>query len=155
MLTAELAQPQTGTTAAINTIVDLLLIQFLRAYLTRHPQEQTGSWLAAMHDPVVRDALTRVHAQPEHPWTTTTLAAATNVSRATLSRHFRTALGQTPGAYLTQWRIDLASLHLRDTQEPIESISATVGYGSPHAFSRAFKHARGITPSQYRSRPRT
>ncbi|WP_328330534.1 MULTISPECIES: AraC family transcriptional regulator [unclassified Streptomyces] len=154
LLAAELAQPQIGTTAAINSIVDLLLVQFVRAWLDRHPLEQTGSWLGAMRDPVVRDALACVHAQPGHPWTTETLAAATSVSRATLSRRFRSALGQTPGAYITQWRIDLASVRLRDTDEPVESISGAVGYASPHAFSRAFRRARGTAPGEYRSRLR-
>ncbi|MGC5568456.1 cupin domain-containing protein [Streptomyces sp. FR-108] len=154
LLAAELAQPQLGTTAAVNSIVDLLLVQFVRAWLARHPQEQSGSWLGAMRDPVVRDALTRVHARPEHPWTTDTLAAATSVSRATLSRRFRSALGQTPGAYVTQWRIDLAAVRLRDTDEPVESISGAVGYGSPHAFSRAFRRVRGVAPGEYRSRLR-
>ncbi|MDO0924077.1 AraC family transcriptional regulator [Streptomyces sp. TG1A-8] len=154
LLRAELAQPQIGTTAAINSIVDLLLVQFVRAWLARHPEEQSGSWLGAMRDPVVRDALACVHAQPEHPWTTETLAAATSVSRATLSRHFQSALGQTPGAYVTQWRIDLASVRLRDTDEPVESISSAVGYASPHAFSRAFRRVRGTAPGEYRSRLR-
>lgn len=152
LLTAELAQPQIGATAAVNSIVDLLLVQFVRAWLARHPQERSGSWLGAMRDPVVRDALACVHARPEHPWTTETLAAATRVSRATLSRHFRSALGQTPGAYVEQWRMDLASVRLRDTDEPVESISGAVGYGSPHAFSRAFRRARGMSPGEYRSR---
>ncbi|MGW3966557.1 cupin domain-containing protein [Amycolatopsis sp. NPDC005003] len=154
LLTAELAQPQIGTTAAVNSIVDLLLVQFVRAWLARNPEELSGSWLDAMRDPVVRDALARVHAQPERPWTTETLAAATSVSRATLSRHFRAVLGQTPGAYLTQWRMDLASVRLRDTDEPVESISDAVGYGSPHAFSRAFRRVRGMAPGEYRSRLR-
>ncbi|MGW8849121.1 cupin domain-containing protein [Streptomyces xiamenensis] len=154
LLVTELAQPQIGTTAAVNSIVDLLLIQFVRAWLARHPEQASGSWLGAMRDPVVRDALERVHARPEHPWTTTSLAAATAVSRTTLSRHFRSALGQTPGAYVTQWRMDLASVRLRDTDEPVESISGAVGYASPHAFSRAFRRARGMPPGEYRSRLR-
>ncbi|GAA3189077.1 MULTISPECIES: AraC family transcriptional regulator [Streptomyces] len=155
LLTAELAQPQIGTTAAVNSIVDLLLIQFVRVWLARHPQERSGSWLGAMRDPVVREALACVHAQPQHPWTTESLAAATAVSRTTLSRHFRSTLGQTPGAYVTQWRMDLASVRLRDTDEPVESISGAVGYASPHAFSRAFRRTRGMPPGEYRSRLRT
>ncbi|MEU0236237.1 AraC family transcriptional regulator [Nocardiopsis sp. NPDC006198] len=152
LLAEELAQPQIGTAAAVNSIVDLLLVQFVRAWLERHPEARSGSWLGAMRDPVVRDALARVHAQPERPWTTEALAVATSVSRATLSRRFRSALGQTPGAYVTQWRIDLASVRLRDTDEPVESISGAVGYASPHAFSRAFRRARGTAPGEYRSR---
>ena len=142
-----------GEPRSIATYGDMT-VQFVRAWLARHPQEQSGSWLGAMRDPVVRDALGCVHAQPGHPWTTETLAAATSVSRATLSRRFRSALGQTPGAYVTQWRIDLASVRLRDTDEPVESISGAVGYGSPHAFSRAFRRVRGTAPGEYRSRLR-
>ncbi|MEV7423096.1 AraC family transcriptional regulator [Streptomyces sp. NPDC091212] len=149
LLTTELAQPRIGTTAAVNSIVDLLLIQFIRAWLARDPRERSGSWLGAMRDPVVRDALACIHAEPERPWTTETLATTISVSRATLSRHFRAALGQTPGA--TQWRMDLASLRLRDTDEPVEAISGAVGYGSPHAFSRAFRRARGMAPGEYRT----
>lgn len=154
LLTAELAHPQTGTTAAVNSIVDLLLIQFVRVWLARHPESHTGSWLAALRDPVVRDALEHVHARPEHPWTTQSLATATAVSRTTLSRRFRSALGQTPGAYLTRWRMDLASVRLRDTDEPVESVSGAVGYASAHAFSRAFRRARGVPPGEYRVRVR-
>jgi AraC-like DNA-binding protein len=154
LLAAELAQPQIGTAAAVNSIVDLLLVQFVRAWLAGRPDEASDAWLGAMRDPVVRDALACVHAQPERPWTTETLAAATSVSRATLSRHFRSALGQTPGAYVTQWRLDLASIRLRDTNEPVESISGAVGYASPHAFSRAFRRGRGMAPGEYRSRLR-
>ncbi|GAB3458191.1 AraC family transcriptional regulator [Streptomonospora sediminis] len=154
LLTAELARPQIGTTAAVNSIVDLLLIQFIRVWLARHPEERTGSWLGAMRDPVVRDALMCVHDRPERLWTTASLAAATAVSRTTLSRRFRSALGQTPGAYVAQWRMDLASVRLRDTDEPVESISGAVGYASPHAFSRAFRRARGMPPGEYRYRLR-
>ncbi|RDG33020.1 AraC family transcriptional regulator [Streptomyces corynorhini] len=153
-LTAELARPQIGTTAVVNSVVDLLLVQFIRAWLARRPGERSGSWLGAMRDPVVHDALACIHGAPERPWTTESLAAATSVSRATLSRHFRSALGQPPGAYLTRWRMDLASIRLRDTDEPVEAISGAVGYGSPHAFSRAFRRARGMAPGAYRTRLR-
>ncbi|CAM5731197.1 AraC family transcriptional regulator OS=Streptomyces fumanus OX=67302 GN=GCM10018772_48390 PE=4 SV=1 [Streptomyces fumanus] len=102
LLAAELAEPQIGTTAAINSVVDLLLVQFVRAWLARHPQERSGSWLGAMRDPVVRDALARVHARPEHPWTTETLAAATSVSRGdavpALPVRPRTDAGRVPDA---------------------------------------------------------
>ncbi|MGK3207787.1 helix-turn-helix transcriptional regulator [Amycolatopsis sp. MEPSY49] len=62
------------------------------------------------------------------------------------------ALGRTPGAYLTAWRIDLAAARLRDTDDTVEAVAAAVGYTSPHAFSRAFRRARGSAPSEFRFR---
>lgn len=151
LLTRELAHPQIGTTAAVNSIIDLLLLQFVRAWLTTQPVQPPSSWLGALLDPVVRDALESIHREPERAWTTATLAAAIRVSRATLSRRFPAALGQTPGAYLTAWRIDLAVARLRDTDDTVEAVAAAVGYTSPHAFSRAFRRARGIAPSEFRT----
>ncbi len=150
LLEGELARPRIGTTAAVNSMIDLLLVQFVRAWLERHPVRRTGSWLGALLDPVVRDALARIHEEPERPWTTATLAAAIRVSRATLSRRFPAAVGQTPGAYLTRWRMDLAALRLRDTDEPIDAMAGAVGYATPQAFSRAFRRARGTTPGEFR-----
>ena len=151
LLTRELAHPQIGTTAAVNSIIDLLLIQFVRAWLTTQPVQRPSSWLGALLDPVVRDALEHIHHEPDRAWTTSTLAAAIRVSRATLSRRFPAALGQTPGAYLTAWRIDLAAARLRDTDDTVEAVATAVGYTSPHAFSRAFRRARGVAPSEFRA----
>lgn len=150
LLTEELAHPRIGTTAAVNSIIDLLLVQVVRAWLESHPADRPGSWLGAMLDPVVRDALEAIHRAPQRPWTTELLAADIRVSRATLSRRFPAALGETPGAYLTRWRMDLAALRLRNTDEPVDSVAGAVGYASPHAFSRAFRRTRGLSPGEYR-----
>jgi transcriptional regulator GlxA family with amidase domain len=97
----------------------------------------------------------RLHAEPARAWTTTMLASTLAVSRATLSRRFPAAIGQSPGAYLTQWRMDLAAVRLRKTQDPIEVIAGAVGYQSVPAFTRAFTRSHGTTPGRYRadSRP--
>ncbi|WP_307868712.1 AraC family transcriptional regulator [Umezawaea beigongshangensis] len=150
LLAGELSRPGVGTVAAVNSLIDLLLVQFIRAWLDEQPEQRPASWLGAVVDPVVRDALEAIHAAPEKPWTTASLAHHIAVSRATLARRFPHALGQPPGEYLTRWRMNLAVLRLRDTDEPVESIAKAVGYSSPHAFSRAFKRIRGSAPGEYR-----
>ncbi|MFI6937106.1 cupin domain-containing protein [Streptomyces sp. NPDC050287] len=153
LLVRELSHPRFGTTAALNSLIDLLLIQVIRTRIDARAEERV-SWLRGLLDPPVRDALTKIHQEPSHPWTTATLAAAISVSRATLSRRFPAATGQTPGDYLTRWRMDLAALRLRDTDETVESIATAVGYTSAHSFSRAFRRNRGLAPGAYRSRSR-
>lgn len=97
-------------------------------------------------------AVTRLHADPSRAWTPATLARETGVSRATLSRRFATMTGESPGAYLTRWRMDLAARRLRDTDDSLETIAQSVGYTSVYAFSRAFSRIRSQPPGQYRSR---
>ncbi|MGR6913394.1 cupin domain-containing protein [[Actinomadura] parvosata] len=152
MLGRELANPQIATTAVLNSLVDIMLIQLLRAWLATRPPEQRGTWLGMLDDPIVRQALELIHQNPAEQWTTATLASAIAVSRATLSRRFPAAIGQSPAAYLTQWRMDLAAVRLRDTHESVETIAATVGYGSVPAFSRAFTRAYGMSPGRYRTK---
>jgi AraC-like DNA-binding protein len=55
-------------------------------------------------------------------------------------------------AYLTWWRMTTAARLLRDTGLPLPRIARQVGYGSPFAFSHAFKRHFGITPGRYRCR---
>lgn len=51
--------------------------------------------------------------------------------------------------------MDLAAVQLRDSHDSLETITASVGYGSVPAFSRAFARAHGRTPGRYRSEART
>ncbi|WP_305784683.1 AraC family transcriptional regulator [Symbioplanes lichenis] len=151
LLCDELSHPEIGVTAAVNSLVDLLLVQFVRAVGAVGSGPATSPWLTTVTDPVVRDALALMHRRPAYPWTTADLASAVRVSRATLSRRFPAALGMSPGAYLTSWRMDVAAVRLRDTDDPIDVVAGTVGYGSSHAFRRAFQRARGQSPLHYRA----
>lgn len=156
LLDKELALPRVGTTASLNSLIDLVLIESVRGLLDARP-DRLGGWLGGLGGPLdapVRDALVLIHREPAHPWTTANLAAAVNVSRATLARRFPAATGCTPGAYLTRWRMDLAAVRLRDTDGSVEVIARSVGYSSVHAFSRAFHRDRGTAPGAYRRRAR-
>jgi AraC-like DNA-binding protein len=150
LLARELAHPQPATAVILDRLVDILLIQLLRVWLDARPPEAQGRWLAALGDPVMTEALSKLHQQPARSWTTEELATELAVSRATLSRRFQAVIGQQPGAYLTQWRMDLAARRLRDTDDTLDSIAHAVGYTSVYAFSRAFHRARNEPPGRYR-----
>jgi AraC-like DNA-binding protein len=151
MLRSELANPQIATTAVLSSLVDVVLVQVLRAWLASRPATCHGTWLAMAADPVVGEALARIHADPARAWTTSSLAASIAVSRATLARRFPAVIGQTPAAYLSTWRMDLAAVRLREGHEAIEVIAPAVGYTSVPAFTRAFTRAHGRTPGRYRT----
>jgi len=154
MLGDELRDPQIASTAVLSSLIDVVLVQLLRAWLASSPVTCRGTWLAMTQDPVVGRALEQLHAEPARAWTTASLATATSVSRATLARRFPAVIGQTPAAYLTTWRMDLAAGRLRRGREPVEVIAADVGYTSVPAFTRAFTRAHGRTPGRYRTQAR-
>jgi AraC-like DNA-binding protein len=152
LLASEISAPQPGTAAILDRIVDILLVQLLRAWLAADPAPaRAPSWLSALTDPVAGPALAILHTQPGRAWTVPALAAAIGVSRATLARRFPAQVGCTPGAYLTRWRMDLAAVRLRDTDETVGTIARSLGYTSEYAFNRAFTRDRRIPPGRYRA----
>jgi AraC-like DNA-binding protein len=154
LLSRELAQQQVATAFVLNRLVDILLVQLLRAWLAEKPAEAQGTWLGVLGDPLVSVALTRLHESPAKPWTTDLLATELAVSRSTLTRRFSAITGETPGGYLTRWRMDLAAIRLRDTDDTLDAIARSVGYTSVYAFSRAFRRTRRLAPGRYRSTAR-
>ena len=155
LLAGELAQPQLASAVVLNSLVDILLVQLLRAWLATDPDEARHSWLGVLGDPLMVRALTKLHREPGRAWTTQNLASELAVSRATLSRRFLAVAGEAPGSYLTRWRMDLAAIRLRDTDETIEAIAHGVGYTSVYAFSRAFSRERTVAPGRFRVAART
>jgi AraC-like DNA-binding protein len=56
-----------------------------------------------------------------------------------------TVVGETPGAYLTSWRLALGRRELRAGRS-VKAVAARVGFGSAAAFSRAFSRKYGHPP---------
>ncbi len=52
--------------------------------------------------------------------------------------------------YLTNIRMERAKKLLISSPLPIAEVSAQAGYGDYRVFSKVFKRAEGVTPSQFR-----
>lgn len=151
-----MAHESTGSRAdsatVLDRLLDVLLVHVIRAWLTTAAiQPLSPSWLTALRDPLVADALAALHGDVARNWTLADLAAQLTVSRATLARRFRTWVGHPPLAYLTSWRMEIAAHQLLSTCDPISRIAHSVGYTSEYAFNRAFSRVRGVTPGRFRS----
>ena len=149
LLAREIVKDDPGQEAVLDRLLDLLLISALRAWFAR-PDGDAPSWYRAYGDPVVGPALRLIHNDPGHPWTVAELAAHSGASRAALARRFTELVGETPMAFLTEWRLALAADLLLEPGATIGSVAARVGYRSPFALSAAFKRVRGVSPQQYR-----
>jgi AraC-like DNA-binding protein len=80
------------------------------------------------------------------------LCRAIAMSERSLRRHFRAALGISWEEYRFRLRLCLAIDALEDSDRPIASVAADVGYDDPAAFARAFRAVMGLSPSDYRRR---
>lgn len=149
-LAAEVALDVPGQQVVLDRLLDWLLVCTLREWFDR-PGGDAPAWWAAQRDPVVGDALRQLHANPAAPWTVSSLAERTGVSRATLAKRFADLVGEPPLTYLTRWRMTLAADLLIDQKATsVAEIARTVGYHDPFGFSAAFKRVRGVNPSAFR-----
>lgn len=81
------------------------------------------------------------------------LAKVANFSAFHFHRIFLAQTGETLGAYVTRRRVEQAAARLASQPRlSILSVALSVGFGSPEAFTRAFKKHFGCAPSQWKIR---
>ncbi|MBE5802492.1 MAG: helix-turn-helix transcriptional regulator [Clostridiales bacterium] len=81
------------------------------------------------------------------------LAGRFGYSEYHFSRKFKEISGMQLRDYLRYRKLAFALKQLRDTDDGILEIAMDHGFSSHEAFSRAFREAYGITPSEYRRKP--
>lgn len=79
-----------------------------------------------------------------------TLCELTNMSAASLTRHFRKETGVTPIEYLIHLRLRNARKDLIQTRDSVSDIATRWGYENIYYFSNAFKRIYGCSPTEYR-----
>lgn len=85
--------------------------------------------------------------------TLTVLSTKFNYSEFYISRKFREISGMKLRDYLRYRRLAFALKEVRDTDRGMLEIAMDYGFSSNEAFTRAFREAYGVTPSEYRRNP--
>lgn len=152
LLVVEITDARPGAGVMISRILDLLFIHALRAWSA--DDATAPGWLTAALDPALGPVLTTIHNNPDRAWPITELAAEAAMSRSTFTDRFTRLLGQSPGAYVADRRLEHAAHLLGSTTEPVGRIAGAVGYHSEAAFNRAFHRRFGMPPLRWRKRGR-
>lgn len=85
-----------------------------------------------------------------HDFGVETLAIKLNVHRSTLFRQFLLAYGLTPSTYLRNLRIQHGLALLRQSDAPVQEISALSGFTDTNYFARTLRQATGMSPTEFR-----
>ena len=78
------------------------------------------------------------------------IAAAAAVSERECLRCFRSCIQTTPFTYLTDYRIQVAERLLRTTNLSVTEIALETGFSDGAYFSKLFRQARSVSPTQFR-----
>jgi transcriptional regulator GlxA family with amidase domain len=80
------------------------------------------------------------------------MAERAHMSSRHFARSFRAEVGLTPARYVEHVRLEAARRRLEDTSDPIGTVAAGCGFGTPETMRRVFLRALGIGPAEYRRR---
>jgi AraC-like DNA-binding protein/quercetin dioxygenase-like cupin family protein len=124
----------------------LILVTFLCRIYGRKTKEQTT--------PLLRFARVVSHIQ-EHlhePLRLPPLAKLAHLSVRQFQREFQRVYNTTPVRFISRLRLREACERLKDPDSDVTSVAVDLGYSSVSFFSKQFKQATGLAPSEYRRR---
>lgn len=138
-----------GSQSVISRMTDVLFIQLIRTHLEMLPEGSEG-WLRGLGDDQISKALFYIHRSPEKAWSINDLASASGMSRSSFCGKFTRLVGESPHQYLTRWRMQKATVHLKNRKLSLSDVAERVGYQTEMSFSKTFKRYVGIAPGAYR-----
>ncbi len=103
------------------------------------------SWTEA-----IRSMAGWIEAHIMEPGTLADMARAIGYSPTYCSTQFHRHMGMTLREYTMQRRLYHAAIAIRDSDARLIDIAMMYGYSSHEALTAAFRHAYGVTPSEYR-----
>jgi AraC-like DNA-binding protein len=148
LIDAEIIRSNSRKNSIIDRLTEVLFIQLLNKYVSEnaHP---TG-FLAALHEPRIAKVLGLIHKNPEFQWTLDILTEKVGMSRATLLRKFKSALGVSPITYVSHWRMVKAYQLVKHSSLSLNGIADVVGFADARTFGKAFQRHYGSTPTALR-----
>lgn len=102
-------------------------------------------------DALILQMMERLRNHPLQRLSLNEMAAETRMSVSTFSRRFLAITGESPMDFAIRHRIFYAQNYLHGSCLQIQEISEALGYSDIYFFSRQFKKATGMSPSEYRN----
>lgn len=154
LLIAETERVRCGQLVLASRLLDVILLQLLR-WLLDHPSEAgvDAGLIVGMSHPGIAAALVAVHRAPGEAWSLERLAREASMSRSAFAAAFHDLVGQTPAAYVADYRIAIAQQRLL-AGEHVAALAHDLGYANPSGLSRAFTTRTGQSPSAWLSAQR-
>lgn len=116
------------------------------------PQASAGLDLAShalrsLEPPHVRRALRYIDEHLRQPLSVQLVVQHCGVGRRTLEIAFKDSKGCTLADYIRRRKLDLAATQLGLTEQSVQQVALSLGFGSPSTFSREFAAQFGVPPS--------
>jgi LacI family transcriptional regulator len=115
-----------------------------------HVVTRPSSDAIAVEDQDIAEALSFIRENITKKFSIDEVAEAANLSRRSLERRFRKALGCSILGEIRRIRVDLVAKMLLETSHSVSEIAASLDYPDAKYVIQTFREERGMTPLQYR-----
>jgi LacI family transcriptional regulator len=168
-LFCELARPSLSSVALPGERIGYEAARMLEDLLTGHRRRtprrtlllpspgvvtRQSSDMLAIGDEDVAVALRFIRAHAHGPMGVAEVLGAVAVSRRSLERRFRAALGRGLGEEIRRVRIEKAKALLSGTEMPIAQVATNAGFSETKHLSTVFRRELEVTPTEFRRRSR-
>ncbi len=122
----------------------------IASLLLTHMPDPGGSARVDPRLSALRDMVGFVQRHYGEKITLAQIARAGSASESTCYALFRRHLRQTPGGYLTRYRLEKSMDLLRQPGLSVTEVALAVGFSSPSYYAESFRKHMGLTPTAYR-----
>jgi len=148
LLEKEMSKINGNQSLIVDRLTEVLFLQLMHKSIEE--TEDLSGFLGGLRDQRIYKVLELIHQQPELPWSLESLGERVGMSRATLVRQFKLAIGVPPMTYINQWRMNKAYNLLKYSNRSVEYIAETVSFSSARTLNKAFQKEFGFTPKELR-----
>jgi AraC-like DNA-binding protein len=153
MLAAEACAPRAGFEDMAPALSRALLVDTARAFvahpaLTPAPHVEPGGQAGQL----VQTMRRYIQDNYDRPVSIRDVVAQVHISERHANRLFRQYTGTTIHAYLTRYRLEVASQRLVERDLSIKEVARACGYPDVRHFTTAFRRRWGVTPGEVRAR---
>lgn len=139
-----------GAEQLISRYLEALLIRLYRKIQANYTSERLSGIPKVKYDNEVLERMIRyMEEHVESNFSIDHLSRECYIGKTRLEELFKKMTGSTAKRYFTRMKIEAAKLRMREETDNITGIAHRLGFSSIHAFSRSFKQATGMTPTEY------
>lgn len=141
--------PTFASEQLVKIYIELLLIQLIRSKHSKEDRSSASSTRNNQANLLSEKIITYLVANLDKRRTLQQLCSEFGIGRTQINILFKEATGLGIIEYMNQMKIEKAKAYIREEIYNFTEIAELLGYSSVHYFSRHFKIATGMTPSEY------
>ena len=147
----ELSEQKENYKLVVYSLVTELFALLLRDYTSAQAERRDSQYTGRTAE-IIAPALSAIFENHGEQMSLDDLASLCNISKYHFCRIFKEEMNMTVVQYITAYRISLADVMLRESDESVDAIARECGFSDISYFYRCYKRLKGTSPKRVRAK---